>query len=165
MTRGGLGTATTIAPSCHTPSKNACLEARRLSHTYPMHNIDHRHVAPTCASRVRMTYAYRKGLRARNSQALGRPDGGVRFILSLRAIGEGHVSSLTFRVGTVAADGGLTVDPTARHASIPRICHRVAGPDGDRVELIIKPEEDLSERVIFPVAESQSNGIEDARFV
>ncbi len=33
------------------------------------------------------------------------------------------------------------------------------------VELIFKPEEELSERVIFPVTESQSNGIEDARFV
>ena len=93
------------------------------------------------------------------------PEGGMRFILSLRAIGEGHVSSLTFRTGTIATGGGLTVDPTARHASIPRICHRVSGPDGDRVELIFKPEEDLSERVIFPVTESQSNGIEDARFV
>ena len=93
------------------------------------------------------------------------PEGGMRFILSLRAIGEGHVSSLTFRTGTIATGGGLTVDPTARHASIPRICHRVSGPDGDHVELIFKPEEDLSERVIFPVTESQSNGIEDARFV
>ena len=93
------------------------------------------------------------------------PKGGLRFILSLRAIGEGHVSSLTFRAGTFAADGSLTVDPTARLASSPRICHRVSGPDGDQVELIFKPEEDLSERVIFPVTESQSNGIEDARFV
>jgi predicted GH43/DUF377 family glycosyl hydrolase len=93
------------------------------------------------------------------------PKGGVRFILSLRAIGEGHVSSLTFRTGTIAADDRVTVDPAARLASIPRICHRVPGPDGDCVELIFKPEEDLSERVIFPVTESQSNGIEDARFV
>lgn len=95
----------------------------------------------------------------------GAPTGGLRFILSLRAVGEGHVSSLTFRAGTIAADGSLTVDPTARLASIPQICHRVSAPDGDRVELIFKPEEDLSERVIFPVTESQSNGIEDARFV
>jgi predicted GH43/DUF377 family glycosyl hydrolase len=93
------------------------------------------------------------------------PRGGVRFILSLRAIGEGHVSSLTFRAGTITTDGGLTIDPTARLASSPRICHRVSGSDGDHVELIFKPEEDLSERVIFPVTESQSNGIEDARFV
>ncbi len=93
------------------------------------------------------------------------PKGGLRFILSLRAIGEGHVSSLTFRAGTIAADGSLTVDPTARLASSPRICHRAPGSNGDHVELIFKPQEDLSERVIFPVTESQSNGIEDARFV
>jgi predicted GH43/DUF377 family glycosyl hydrolase len=93
------------------------------------------------------------------------PRGGVRFILSLRAIGEGHVSSLTFRAGTITADGGLTIDPTARLASSPRISDRVSGSDGDHVELVFKPEEDLSERVIFPVTESQSNGIEDARFV
>src|SRR5467141_1692962 len=93
------------------------------------------------------------------------PKGGLRFILSLRATGEGHVSSLTFRAGTIAADGSLTVDPTARLASSPRISRRVTGPDGDEVELIFKPEEDLSERIIFPVTESQSNGIEDARFV
>jgi predicted GH43/DUF377 family glycosyl hydrolase len=93
------------------------------------------------------------------------PKGGLRFILSLRAIGEGHVSSLTFRGGTFAADGSLTVDPTSRLASSPRICNRVSGPDGDHVELVFKPEEELSERVIFPVTESQSNGIEDVRFV
>ncbi len=93
------------------------------------------------------------------------PQGGLRFILSLRAVGEGHVSSLTFRSGTIAADGSLSVDPTARLASSPRIGRRVSGPDGDEVELIFKPEEDLSERIIFPVTESQSNGIEDARFV
>lgn len=93
------------------------------------------------------------------------PAGGLRFILSLRAIGEGHVSSLTFRAGTFAADGSLAIDPTARLASSPRICHRASGPDGDHVELVFKPEEELSERVIFPVTESHSNGIEDVRFV
>src|SRR4029078_6134332 len=51
------------------------------------------------------------------------PKGGLRFILSLRAVGEGHVSSLTFRAGTIAADGSLAVDPTARLASSPRIEH------------------------------------------
>jgi predicted GH43/DUF377 family glycosyl hydrolase len=93
------------------------------------------------------------------------PKGGLRFILSLRATGEGHVSSLTFRVGTISADGSLTVDPTARLASSPRISRHVSGPDGDCIELTFNPDEELSERVIFPVTESQSNGIEDARFV
>jgi predicted GH43/DUF377 family glycosyl hydrolase len=95
----------------------------------------------------------------------GAPKGALRFILSLRAVGEGHVSSLTFRSGTIAADGSLSVDPTARLASSPRINLRVSAPDGDHVDLTFNPEEELSERVIFPVTESQSNGIEDARFV
>ena len=93
------------------------------------------------------------------------PKGGLRFILSLRAVGEGHVSSLTFRAGTIAADGSLTVDPTARLASSPRVKLRVPKSDGDEVELTFNPDEELSERVIFPVTDSQSNGIEDARFV
>jgi hypothetical protein len=66
------------------------------------------------------------------------------------------------RAGTIAADGSLTVDPTARLASSPRISRRVSGADSDHIELTFNPEEELSERVIFPVTESQSNGIEDA---
>ena len=95
----------------------------------------------------------------------GVPEGGRRFILSLRAVGEGHVSSLTFRSGSIAADGMVTVDPTARLASIPKVKNRIPGPDGDAVELVFTSDEDISERVIFPVTEAQSNGIEDARFV
>jgi len=95
----------------------------------------------------------------------GAPDGGRRFILSLRAVGEGHVSSLTFRSGCIAADGSVIVDPTARLASIPRVGRRTGGALGDDVEAIFKPDLDISERVIFPITESQSNGIEDARFV
>jgi len=93
------------------------------------------------------------------------PEGGVRFILSLRAVGEGHVSSLTFRSGSVAADGSVTIDPSARLAAVPKVSSRIEGPDGEQVELMFRPEQHLSERVIFPVTASQSNGIEDARFV
>ena len=57
------------------------------------------------------------------------------------------------------------VASAARLASSPRIGYRAAGPIGDEVEVIFAPELDISERVIFPVTESQSNGIEDARFV
>jgi predicted GH43/DUF377 family glycosyl hydrolase len=95
----------------------------------------------------------------------GIPSGSLRFILSLRAVGEGHVSSLTFRSGAIAADGSITVDPTAQLATNPGITQRTAGPVGDVVEFAFEPTPDISERVIFPVTESQSNGIEDARFV
>ncbi|HQS49029.1 MAG: glycoside hydrolase family 130 protein [Pseudomonadota bacterium] len=95
----------------------------------------------------------------------GAPEGGRRFILSLRAVGEGHISSLTFRSGTIAADGSVSIDPTVRLASTPTIRARMPGPEGEHVEVIFGAEEDISERVIFPVTEAQSNGIEDARFV
>jgi predicted GH43/DUF377 family glycosyl hydrolase len=93
------------------------------------------------------------------------PPGGLRFILSLRAVGEGHVSSLTFRTGTIGASGDVTVDPTVRLASLPRVITRIWGPEGDELEVAFKPDEDVSERVIFPLTDAQSNGIEDARFV
>ena len=41
----------------------------------------------------------------------GVPAGAVRFILSLRSVGEGHVSSVTFRTGICGPDGAVTVDP------------------------------------------------------
>ncbi len=95
----------------------------------------------------------------------GLAPGECRFILSLRAVGEGHVSSLTFRSGVIAADGSITVDPTGRLASLARLVSLTSGRDGDEIELTFDVEEVLSERVIFPVTASQSHGIEDARFV
>jgi predicted GH43/DUF377 family glycosyl hydrolase len=59
----------------------------------------------------------------------------------------------------------VTIDPTARLASIPKLTRRMSGVDGDEVELLFDAGEEISERVIFPVTASQSNGIEDARFV
>jgi predicted GH43/DUF377 family glycosyl hydrolase len=101
----------------------------------------------------------------RHPDQAGAPEHGCRFILSLRAVGEGHVSSLTFRSGTITADGSVSVDPTARLASVPNIRSRTPMPNGDDVEVIFRPDQELSERVIFPITNAQSNGIEDARFV
>jgi len=101
----------------------------------------------------------------RHPDQTGAPPGGLRFILSLRAVGEGHISSLTFRTGLVTADGNVTIDPPARLANVPDIVGPAPLPDADRVELAFKPGGDLSERVIFPVLASQSNGVEDARFL
>jgi predicted GH43/DUF377 family glycosyl hydrolase len=44
----------------------------------------------------------------------GVPHGGMRFVMSLRAVGEGHLSSIEFRTGVVLADGSVTVDPVSR---------------------------------------------------
>jgi predicted GH43/DUF377 family glycosyl hydrolase len=101
----------------------------------------------------------------RHPDQAGAPENGCRFILSLRAVGEGHISSLTFRSGTITADGIVTVDPTARLAAVPKIKATTPGTNGDQVDVIFRSDEELSERVIFPITASQSNGIEDARFV
>ncbi len=95
----------------------------------------------------------------------GAPAGGVRFVLSLRAVGEGHVSSLTFRSGSVSAEGDVSIEQTIRLAAIPKIDRRTPVADGESIELSFNPEQHISERVIFPMTASQSNGIEDARFV
>lgn len=92
-------------------------------------------------------------------------DGDMRFVLSLRAVGEGHISSLTFRSGTIASNGSVSIDATARRASVPVLIDRHEGPFGDIVEVRFDSDEDISERVIFPLTASQTNGIEDARFV
>lgn len=154
-------------------------------------------------------------------------EGALRFVLSLRATGEGHMSSLTFRTGILDPRGGITLAPPTRYclepAQVPnasyekRVFERklrelgLAGDftrmtlghlgawftlDGLRValgratallgrrdqhtealsrktlmlarsnyEVRFDASSRLSERVLFPVTPSQSNGIEDARFV
>src|SRR5260370_12440800 len=69
----------------------------------------------------------------------GAPEGGRRFILSLRAVGEGHVSSLTFRSGSIAADGIVTVDLWARLASMPKVKSSISTPAPDQVTLALQP--------------------------
>ena len=156
------------------------------------------------------------------------PPGSLRFILSLRATGEGHISSITFRSGIVHHDqrievippGGFLIEP--RQTPNPvyekalfgrklselrlagefarRVMHKLGEsftldelrgslqaeqfrlPDGmtqedqtasqgiwmlarSNYEVQFQPEQQISQRIIFPSTPSQSNGIEDARFV
>lgn len=89
-------------------------------------------------------------------------EGDSRFVLSLRGVGEGHISSVTFRIGTWSADGRVTIDPPSPFAVPPRI-HREL--EGNGAELICDGSVDVSETVIFPVLPSQSHGVEDLRLV
>ncbi|MDZ4401792.1 glycoside hydrolase family 130 protein [Prosthecobacter sp.] len=51
----------------------------------------------------------------------GVPEGGLRFIMSLRATGEGHISSIEFRTGLIAPDGIISVEPVSRFVTVPEI--------------------------------------------
>jgi len=159
----------------------------------------------------------------------GLAPGSLRFILSLRATGEGHISSVTFRTGIADAANHLciSINPPTRFLTEPKQVPnayyekplferklyelgltspfsrrlmaeleerftmeqlqkkldtvlkqvRAVDPESDTVakgilllaqsnyEVQFPPESRVSERVIFPSSPSQSNGIEDARFV
>lgn len=50
----------------------------------------------------------------------GLPPGALRFVLSLRATGEGHISSITFRSGIIDAQQNITLDPSTRFLTEPQ---------------------------------------------
>ena len=90
----------------------------------------------------------------------------VRFVLSLRAVGEGHVSSIAFRTGTCDAAGGIAIDQQGARAIVPQIEDATLGgsrPAGVRMQC--DEGYGLSEIVIFPSTPAQRNGIEDLRLV
>jgi predicted GH43/DUF377 family glycosyl hydrolase len=92
--------------------------------------------------------------------------GALRFVLSLRATGEGHVSSITFRTGIVQPDHRIEVVVPVGFLTEPR---QINNPDDDRdasnYEVQFSPDLELSQRILFPKTPTQRNGIEDARFV
>ncbi len=51
----------------------------------------------------------------------GAGPGEVRFVMSLRALGEGHLSSTVFQTGTIAADGSFRLDPPSGFSARTRV--------------------------------------------
>lgn len=164
----------------------------------------------------------------------GLDEGATRFIVSLRATGEGHISSVAFRTGVVNKHNRVSLDPQLPRTTeakvfnadtfekkrfvtemseshgvtkgwedvhtehlrtimdelsdefslddLRRSCSKLLSDNkkSNIVDSVCKavllcaeanysvrfdPESDLCQRVLFPSAPSQSNGIEDARFV
>lgn len=50
----------------------------------------------------------------------GLDPGDTRFMMSLRAIGEGHISCIEFRTGVISGDLSVTVDPPSRYVATGR---------------------------------------------
>lgn len=59
----------------------------------------------------------------------GLPEGSQRFVLSLRATGEGHLSSIEFRVGTVDRENNVALDAPTTYLAAPE---RTSFPCFDR---------------------------------
>ncbi len=90
--------------------------------------------------------------------------GQKRFIMSMRAVGEGHISSVAFREGIISKAKGYTLWPQQE------VVMAMAGDghvDGDSEAVYVKRHADstLNNSVLFPVTEAQRNGIEDLRLV
>ena len=95
----------------------------------------------------------------------GLSEGAVRVVLSLRAVGEGHISSIAFREGILDQNGGfdLMARPpfsVAAHVSIPPTEANGMVTTAERFD-----EATLSGTVIFPFTPQQRNGLEDLRLV
>jgi len=95
----------------------------------------------------------------------GAAPGEIRFFLSLRGIGEGHISSVTFRTGTWSAANGFAIDEPSSQAVTPRIETSAEGDENGVTRVVCEGSENVSESVLFPVTPSQRQGIEDLRMV
>lgn len=84
-------------------------------------------------------------------------------MLSLRATGEGHISSIEFRGGVISAAGQMQLDPVSPFVYQGEITS-LNGQEG-HYRVSYSSDSLLSERVLFPVIARESNGLEDARFV
>jgi len=94
----------------------------------------------------------------------GMPPGSLRILMSLRAVGEGHISSVAFREGIITENNELTLAPeppfaTAADAREEDEAHVPEGP----VTVYRHRDSTLSGTVIFPITKAQSNGLEDLR--
>lgn len=84
----------------------------------------------------------------------GVPEGGLRFIMSLRATGEGHISSIEFRVGLIHPDGQISLDEVSRFVTVPEI---ESNPNYRKRSFILKFHEmgfdnDYANAVMAPLA-------------
>jgi predicted GH43/DUF377 family glycosyl hydrolase len=95
----------------------------------------------------------------------GVPEGGKRIIMSLRAVGEGHISSIAFREGIITADGDLQLAPEPPFATATDAVASEDKVQEGPVEIFRHNDSSLSGTVIFPITGPQSNGLEDLRLV
>ncbi|HQI66932.1 MAG TPA: glycoside hydrolase family 130 protein [Rhodoglobus sp.] len=90
-------------------------------------------------------------------------DGQLRVVVSLRQIGEGHISSLGFVTGVIGPGESFTLE--SRHT--PLVTPTITSAEGrwSSYRAEFPPQAALSQRVLMPVIDDERNGIEDARLV
>ena len=94
----------------------------------------------------------------------GMPRGSMRILMSMRAVGEGHISSVAFREGIIADDNQMKLAPEPPFATATDVGGPSEGvmPEGP-VTIHRHRDSTLSGTVIFPITQAQSKGLEDLR--
>jgi predicted GH43/DUF377 family glycosyl hydrolase len=95
----------------------------------------------------------------------GMTGGARRIVMSLRAVGEGHISSVAFREGVITPKRELELMPEPPFATAATCRATRATDPAKPVTVRRHPKTTLSGTVIFPVTEAQRHGIEDLRLV
>ena len=91
----------------------------------------------------------------------GLKNGQKRFVISLRSVGEGHISSIEFRSGIVDEKGNLSLDEISEYS----LTGEVFDTEALNYKLRFPKDSLLSERVLFPQTEPEKLGMEDVRLV
>lgn len=94
----------------------------------------------------------------------GMPAGSLRIVMSMRAVGEGHISSIAFREGIITSEGQLKLAPEPPFATAADTIGlgEDEQPSGE-VTVHRHRDSTLSGTVIFPITAAQSKGLEDLR--
>jgi len=92
----------------------------------------------------------------------GLTHGAIRIAMSLRAVGEGHISSVAFREGIVGPGAEFELMPEPPFATAADSAIEL---DQGAIEVHRNRDSSLSGTVLFPMTEAQRNGLEDLRLV
>jgi len=92
--------------------------------------------------------------------------GSQRILMSMRAVGEGHISSVAFREGIINDQNQLRLAPEPPFATATDV-HGWGDEDMPSGPITVHRHRDstLSGTVIFPITQAQSKGLEDMRIV
>jgi predicted GH43/DUF377 family glycosyl hydrolase len=93
----------------------------------------------------------------------GMQAGSSRIIMTLRAVGEGHISSVAFREGIVSEDRGFELMPMPPVATAATVATGEGLKDEGPVTVHRDENSSISGTVLFPVTDAQRNGLEDLR--
>src|SRR3546814_13195466 len=95
----------------------------------------------------------------RHPDQTGLQEGSVRIILSLRAVGEGHISTIAFREGTISPGRELPLAPKPTFPTTAMLGVHQVGHQVIRISVQCDPVTSISGSFIFTMTERPPHGL------